>query len=77
MSFRAWKNLHQTKQAEAAAAEAVRDKDALHSHYQEEINRLKHQSTRDLEFEREHFNISIAYACFLICSQTYNAIVLQ
>jgi hypothetical protein len=64
MAFRAWKNFHQTNQAEAVAAEAVRERDALHSRYQKEIDQLKHQSIRDLEFEREHFNISITYTRF-------------
>ncbi len=59
MSFRAWKNLHQTKQAQAEAAEAIRQRNELELHYQQEIDRLKHQSTRDLELEREQFNISI------------------
>jgi hypothetical protein len=59
-SFRAWKNLLATRKAQHAASEALREKDALKSHYQIEIDRLKHQSTRDLEFEREQFNISIA-----------------
>jgi hypothetical protein len=59
-SFRAWKNLLTTRKAQHAASEALREKDALKLHYQMEIDRLKHQSTCDLEFEREQFNISIS-----------------
>jgi hypothetical protein len=57
--FQLWKNHHKAKNAQAEAAEAVRKKIELELHYQKEIDQLKKLSMRDLELEREQFNLSI------------------